>query len=62
MYLNDEKSNGFIKGVDGKEYYFSRKRIIKSDKDAVIHFESEVRFIPSNIGNDMLIATEVEIL
>ena len=61
-FLNDKKSSGFIKGEDGKEYFFSRNNIIKSDRDTVFYVDTKIRFIASKLNNDTLLANEIEIL
>lgn len=62
IYLNDDKNNGFIRGADEKDYFFSKKSIIKSDKNETYYVGTNVRFIPSKFDSKTFFANEIEIL
>ena len=65
-FLVADKSAGFIKGNDDREYFFSKKNIIKDDVKRAYYVKHKVRFLPSfftdNEKKEISIATEIEVL
>lgn len=61
-FLSEDKNTGFIIGSDKKQYYFTKRNIIKSDKTQPYFKDSRVRFIASKLSADLLVAYEIEIL
>ena len=65
-FLVADKSAGFIKGNDDREYFFSNKNIIKDDVKRAYYVKHKVRFLPSfftdNEKKEISIATEIEVL
>ena len=53
--------SGFIKGDDGKTYFFAKRFIIEQDQNKPIQFGKRFRFYPSRI-DDMEWAMDIEIL
>ena len=61
-YIGQPSENGFIKGNDGKDYFFNVDNIVKGDRDKELCPGNKVRFIPSTLMGMGLMAVEIEIL
>ena len=61
-FLNESSQIGFAEGSDGKEYFFKKAFIIAADRKQPIHIGTKLRFIPANLDEDSLMATNIEIL
>lgn len=63
MFIGDSQNiAGFIKGSDGKQYYFDISNIIKADRKNHIYVNCDVRFIPSALPSGGLFACEIELI
>ena len=60
VYLSDE--GGFIKDNEGKNYFFLKENIIKSDQNKSIRDNQMVSFLPFEWKTGSFMATEIEIL
>lgn len=56
-----EGTGGFVKGSDGKSYFFTIDLVIQSDKNKKIHVGSKLLFLASTI-QDGPMASEIEVL
>lgn len=58
----NNSESGFITGVDGVQYYFSKSYIIKSDRAKELYLNCEVRFNPLQMTKDLLVASNIELI